>query len=76
MFIVTCSGKFHDRGYQAWQLLQAGFECPVIPGARQGAPQQFDQRQVLMPYSEYRPDLMGSARLAPSGSFEAGSLKA
>src|SRR6185295_6776540 len=28
-----------------------------------------------MPYSEYRPDLMGSARLEPSGSFEAGSLQ-
>ena len=28
-----------------------------------------------MPYSDYRPDLMGSATLAPSGSFEAGSLQ-
>jgi hypothetical protein len=28
-----------------------------------------------MPYSEYRPDLMGTARLEPSGSFEAGSLQ-
>ena len=28
-----------------------------------------------MPYSEYRPDLMGSARLEPRGSFEAGSLQ-
>ena len=27
-----------------------------------------------MPYSSYRPDLMGSATLAPSGWFEAGSL--
>jgi hypothetical protein len=27
-----------------------------------------------MPFSEYRPDLMGSATLSPSGSFEAGSL--
>jgi hypothetical protein len=27
-----------------------------------------------MPYSDYRPDLMGSAALTPSGSFEAGSL--
>ncbi|MGC1779618.1 MAG: DUF3604 domain-containing protein [Xanthobacteraceae bacterium] len=26
-----------------------------------------------MPYSEYRPDLMGSAALEPSGAFEAGS---
>jgi hypothetical protein len=28
-----------------------------------------------MPYSDYRPDLMGTARLEPSGSFEAGSLQ-
>jgi hypothetical protein len=28
-----------------------------------------------MPYSDYRPDLMGSATLSPSGSFEAGSLQ-
>jgi hypothetical protein len=28
-----------------------------------------------MPYSEYRPDLMGTAQLDPSGSFEAGSLQ-
>jgi len=28
-----------------------------------------------MPYSYYRPDLMGSAALTPSGSFEAGSLQ-
>jgi hypothetical protein len=28
-----------------------------------------------MPYSDYRPDLMGSATLHPSGSFEAGSLQ-
>src|SRR5215210_8055862 len=28
-----------------------------------------------MPYSDYRPDLMGNARLEPSGSFEAGSLQ-
>ena len=28
-----------------------------------------------MPYSDYRPDLMGSAVLTPSGSFEAGSLQ-
>ncbi|MPZ40008.1 MAG: DUF3604 domain-containing protein [Rhizobiales bacterium] len=28
-----------------------------------------------MPYSEYRPDLMGTARLEPTGSFEAGSLQ-
>jgi len=28
-----------------------------------------------MPYSHYRPDLMGSAALTPSGSFEAGSLQ-
>jgi hypothetical protein len=28
-----------------------------------------------MPYSDYRPDLMGSATLDPSGSFEAGSLQ-
>jgi hypothetical protein len=27
-----------------------------------------------MPYSDYRPDLMGSARLEPSGCFEAGSM--
>ena len=26
-----------------------------------------------MPYSDYRPDLMGTATLTPSGSFEAGS---
>ena len=28
-----------------------------------------------MPYSDYRPDLMGTATLEPSGSFEAGSLQ-
>jgi hypothetical protein len=28
-----------------------------------------------MPYSDYRSDLMGSATLTPSGSFEAGSLQ-
>jgi hypothetical protein len=28
-----------------------------------------------MPYSDYRPDLMGSASLEPSGSFEAGSYQ-
>ena len=28
-----------------------------------------------MPFSDYRPDLMGSATLTPSGSFEAGSLQ-
>src|SRR5436190_19945855 len=28
-----------------------------------------------MPYSEYRPDLMGSATLTPTGSVEAGSLQ-
>jgi hypothetical protein len=28
-----------------------------------------------MPYSDYRPDLMGAAALTPSGSFEAGSLQ-
>ncbi len=28
-----------------------------------------------MPYSEYRPELMGSASLDPSGSFEAGSMQ-
>jgi hypothetical protein len=28
-----------------------------------------------MPYSDYRPDLMGSATLQPSGSFEAGSYQ-
>ncbi|KAB2920449.1 MAG: DUF3604 domain-containing protein [Hyphomicrobiaceae bacterium] len=28
-----------------------------------------------MPYSDYRPDLMGTARLSPSGSFEAGSMQ-
>ncbi|HEX2240147.1 MAG TPA: DUF3604 domain-containing protein [Actinomycetota bacterium] len=28
-----------------------------------------------MPYSEYRPDLMGSATIEPSGSFEAGSYQ-
>jgi hypothetical protein len=28
-----------------------------------------------MPYSSYRPDLMGSARLTPAGCFEAGSLQ-
>jgi hypothetical protein len=28
-----------------------------------------------MPYSDYRPDLMGSASLEPSGNFEAGSMQ-
>jgi hypothetical protein len=28
-----------------------------------------------MPYSDYRPDLMGSATLEPSGAFEAGSMQ-
>src|SRR6476660_9210598 len=28
-----------------------------------------------MPYAEYRPDLMGSATLTPTGSLEAGSLQ-
>ncbi|MGI9384512.1 MAG: DUF3604 domain-containing protein, partial [Methyloligellaceae bacterium] len=28
-----------------------------------------------MPYSEFRPDLMGSAKLEPEGRFEAGSLQ-
>jgi hypothetical protein len=28
-----------------------------------------------MPYSDYRPDLMGTASLSPAGSFEAGSLQ-
>ncbi len=28
-----------------------------------------------MPYSTYRPDLMGTATLSPSGAFEAGSLQ-
>ena len=28
-----------------------------------------------MPYSDYRSDLMGSAELTPSGSFEAGSMQ-
>ncbi|MEZ5852521.1 MAG: DUF3604 domain-containing protein [Hyphomicrobiaceae bacterium] len=28
-----------------------------------------------MPYSDYRPDLMGSATLSPSGAFEAGSMQ-
>ena len=28
-----------------------------------------------MPYSTYRPDLMGMARLESAGSFEAGSLQ-
>ncbi|MGE0768814.1 MAG: DUF3604 domain-containing protein [Hyphomicrobiaceae bacterium] len=28
-----------------------------------------------MPYSDYRPDLMGTATLEPSGAFEAGSLQ-
>ena len=28
-----------------------------------------------MPFSDYRPDLMGSATVTPSGSFEAGSLQ-
>jgi len=28
-----------------------------------------------MPYSDYRPDLMGSAVLTPSGAFEAGSYQ-
>lgn len=28
-----------------------------------------------MPYSDYRPDLMGRASLAPSGAFEAGSFQ-
>jgi hypothetical protein len=29
-----------------------------------------------VPYSEYRPDLMGSARLEPAGSFEAARTRA
>ena len=28
-----------------------------------------------MPYSDYRPELMGSAVLEPAGAFEAGSLQ-
>ena len=28
-----------------------------------------------MPYSNYRPDLMGTAALTPTGAFEAGSLQ-
>ena len=28
-----------------------------------------------MPYSDYRPELMGTARLEPTGSFEAGSMQ-
>jgi hypothetical protein len=28
-----------------------------------------------MPYSDYRPELMGTARLEPAGSFEAGSMQ-
>ena len=28
-----------------------------------------------MPYSDYRPDLMGTAQLEPSGRFEAGSMQ-
>jgi hypothetical protein len=28
-----------------------------------------------MPYSDYRPDLMGSATLSPQGAFEAGSMQ-
>lgn len=28
-----------------------------------------------MPYSDYRPDLMGSAQLEPTGAFEAGSMQ-
>ncbi len=28
-----------------------------------------------MPYSTYRPELMGSATLTPSGAFEAGSFQ-
>ncbi len=28
-----------------------------------------------MPYSDYRPELMGAARLEPAGSFEAGSMQ-
>ena len=28
-----------------------------------------------MPYSDYRPDLMGSATLEPSGRIEAGSMQ-
>ena len=33
------------------------------------------QLELPMPYSEYRPDLMGSASLTPMGSLEAGSLQ-
>ena len=29
-----------------------------------------------MPYSDYRPDLMGTATLTPAGGFEAGSCRA
>lgn len=32
-------------------------------------------RETDVPYSDYRPDLMGSARLVPSGSFETGSYQ-
>src|SRR5262245_35067226 len=42
------------------------FDHPARPRLREPAG---------MPYSYYRPDLMGSAALTPSGSFEAGSLQ-
>ena len=35
----------------------------------------FDRTVLAMPYSDYRPDLMGSAALEPSGAFEAGSYQ-
>jgi hypothetical protein len=34
-----------------------------------------ENEKIPMPYSSYRPDLMGSATLMPGGSFEAGSLQ-
>src|SRR6188508_2360571 len=38
-----------------------------------GAPREGEDPP--MPYSSYRPDLMGSATLMPVGSFEAGSIQ-
>ena len=32
-------------------------------------------QEIALPYNDYRPDLMGSAELAPSGSFEVGTYQ-
>src|SRR5215510_14047711 len=40
-----------------------------------GSAARNEKKNPFMPYSSYRSDLMGSAILTPSGSFEAGSLQ-